>query len=354
MPKTTPLVFVSSTKEDLEEYRVALLKSFPSLDVLYRGMEFFGSRSQKPIKTMLAELRQCDVYLGIIGHRYGSIDAETKLSYTELEYQKAVEFGIEVKCFIIEGAQPIAADRYEQNQESADKLKKLKQLIRERHVTESFSTPEDLTAKVAHSLAQWIAENEQSWKRLRYRPINHFEDRYVRQLHSSRIEDVREAISRLDGSNSQAVCEHLYALLHRRNLAEDDSKSVLRVLIHSPDELRLSQMLRNLAEDLAVRRDQVIFAIGQRATLEDRQISADEVGCVIRYAEDPNADVRKAVGHALYKIIAVADERPSLSYIPVPELVSLLRKLAEDPDESVRQRATEALRQVARAARAAG
>ena len=54
-------------------------------------MEFFGARTEKSLEVCLSEVEQSDIYIGILGMKYGSIDEDTGKSYTHLEYKKATE-----------------------------------------------------------------------------------------------------------------------------------------------------------------------------------------------------------------------------------------------------------------------
>ena len=54
-------------------------------------MEYFGADERTPLDVMLDKLSYCQIYIGIIGMRYGSIDKATNKSYTQLEYERAIE-----------------------------------------------------------------------------------------------------------------------------------------------------------------------------------------------------------------------------------------------------------------------
>jgi hypothetical protein len=52
-------------------------------------METFGSDTAPPDVNSIRRVRQCDIFVGIYGHRYGTIEATTGKSITELELDEA-------------------------------------------------------------------------------------------------------------------------------------------------------------------------------------------------------------------------------------------------------------------------
>ena len=85
------VVFFSSTFRDFQEARQKILLGFQNLDIKVEAMEHFDASSTPLKEECLRRLEESQVYLLVVGEMYGSIDSETELSYTELEYNKAVE-----------------------------------------------------------------------------------------------------------------------------------------------------------------------------------------------------------------------------------------------------------------------
>jgi len=84
-------IFISSTFKDLEVYRKQVWHVLQKHDVIVTGMEQFGARKSNPLDTCIVEVMKADVYIGIIGMVYGSIDKNTGKSYTQLEYEAALK-----------------------------------------------------------------------------------------------------------------------------------------------------------------------------------------------------------------------------------------------------------------------
>ncbi len=70
-------VFISSTFDDLRNYRKRVWDLLNNYEVNIRGMERFGARTEAPLDTCLVEVGQADIFFGIIGFRFGSLDEET-------------------------------------------------------------------------------------------------------------------------------------------------------------------------------------------------------------------------------------------------------------------------------------
>src|SRR5260370_29070657 len=69
-------------------------------------MAYFPARDDQPAEYCQARVRDCDVYVGLIGLRYGSpVRDRPEVSYTELEFEAASRAGLaRVVFFLDEGA----------------------------------------------------------------------------------------------------------------------------------------------------------------------------------------------------------------------------------------------------------
>lgn len=86
-------VFVSSTYTDLTVERQAAVEAILKAGHIPAGMELFASGDESQLDTIHRWIDESDVYMLILGARYGSVDPSTALSYTELEYDYAVSKG---------------------------------------------------------------------------------------------------------------------------------------------------------------------------------------------------------------------------------------------------------------------
>lgn len=84
-------VFISSTFIDLKEERQAAVSAILKAGHIPAGMELFKAADKSQWEIIKRWIDASDVYMLILGGRYGSIDPKTGVSYTELEYDYAVE-----------------------------------------------------------------------------------------------------------------------------------------------------------------------------------------------------------------------------------------------------------------------
>ena len=86
-------IFISSTFSDLKEERQAAVESILSAGHIPAGMELFAAGDESQMEVIKRWIDDSDIYMLILGGRYGSIDPLSKLSYTEIEYNYALEKG---------------------------------------------------------------------------------------------------------------------------------------------------------------------------------------------------------------------------------------------------------------------
>lgn len=86
-------VFVSSTFTDLIQERQAAVEAILTAGHIPAGMELFTSGDESQMEVIKQWIDESDVYLMILGGRYGSLEPKTGKSYTHLEYEYAVKKG---------------------------------------------------------------------------------------------------------------------------------------------------------------------------------------------------------------------------------------------------------------------
>ena len=97
-------VFLSSTFEDMKEYRKAIIDRIIKRRMVPICMENWGANANKVTSVITDEVKKADIYLGIFGTRYGYVDENTNMSMTEIEYREALASNKPILVYIAKDA----------------------------------------------------------------------------------------------------------------------------------------------------------------------------------------------------------------------------------------------------------
>lgn len=165
-------IFVSSTFSDLKKERQASVEAILTAGHIPAGMELFSAGSESQLETIKRWINDSDIYMLLLGGRYGSIEPKSGLSYTEVEYKYATDMAKPYFALImsddllkekvkLEGQEMIELD-------NRDKFKAFKELVLSR-MAKFFNNTGDLQFSILqailhlqdiHSLTGWVKENE--------------------------------------------------------------------------------------------------------------------------------------------------------------------------------------------------
>jgi len=175
-----PVVFISSTSEDLRPYREAAREAAIAAGLLPVMMEYFPATGRPSLPECLCKISKADVVVVIVAHRYGWVPpnqppGEHK-SITWLECEQAEQDHKLVLPFLIDptadwpvqlkesyrtsGAiddgtfTPALAEEVQRN---IANLAKFKDHLN-RTLRATFRTPDDLHRKIEHALREWRGE----------------------------------------------------------------------------------------------------------------------------------------------------------------------------------------------------
>jgi len=142
-------VFLSSTFLDLRELREEVRRRLGEIFGAHLiTMETFGSDEAEPKISSVRRVRECDLFIGIYGRRYGTVDPDTGKSITELELEEAERARSAgsitgILLYVLEDSAPWPAKYDETDPAQIEKLARLKERIRQYTVTR-FSVATDL------------------------------------------------------------------------------------------------------------------------------------------------------------------------------------------------------------------
>jgi hypothetical protein len=159
--QTRPLVFISSTS-DLSAERRALADELRPVYDLYL-FEEDRARGSSPEERCRRQIERCDVFVGILGSRYGSAFPGSERSIVEWEFDtaRAARDDLEIMPFVQRGA------------ESGDDPRQKRFLERLTDFQGGlwcrwFDTSESLVLEARRSLEAWLLE---FWSRMQRRQL---------------------------------------------------------------------------------------------------------------------------------------------------------------------------------------
>jgi len=156
MPLAIVPIFVSSTWLDLQPERDIvdkLLRRFD--DAKFVGMEYFGSDEGTTRDASLAAVNNCELYIGIIGGRYGS-------GITEAEYDGARAGDLDCLVYV-KAAASIKEEERDKEPDKQALLETFKKRLKDQqtgHLVSQFASPGELTVLVAADLHNWLFKNK--------------------------------------------------------------------------------------------------------------------------------------------------------------------------------------------------
>lgn len=148
-------VFVSSTYADLKDERQQVLQALMEMDCIPAGMELFPATDEEQWEFIKKVIDDCDYYLLIIGGRYGSVTSDG-ISYTEKEFDYAVQIGLKVVALVHGSPEEIPFGKSEQNPELRERLLNFKDKVMDGRLVKFWKTAEELPGLVALSLTKTI------------------------------------------------------------------------------------------------------------------------------------------------------------------------------------------------------
>jgi hypothetical protein len=163
-PQVRYQVFVSSTYDDLREERQQATQAILEAGCFPSGMELFPASDDTQWQLIKRVIEESDYYTVIVAGRYGSIGPEG-LSYTEMEYDYAVERGIPVLGFVRSDIGNIAFDKTETSEDGRSKLEAFRQKVMSRTCRKYSAAPELGMAVLKSLMAEARVRPRTGWVR---------------------------------------------------------------------------------------------------------------------------------------------------------------------------------------------
>lgn len=163
-------VFISSTYIDLIEERQAAVEAILKAGHIPAGMELFTASNKSQWDIITRWIDESDIYMLILGGRYGSIENESQKSYTHLEYEYAQSKDKPLFAVVIEEPALDLRKSKDIEKHNPEKLNEFRKKVLS-YMSSFFTDNKDIKLAVHESMGQitqdydltgWIRGNQQN------------------------------------------------------------------------------------------------------------------------------------------------------------------------------------------------
>ncbi|RHH06838.1 DUF4062 domain-containing protein [Faecalibacillus faecis] len=220
-------IFISSTYEDLKDERQALVGVALESNFIPVGMEQFHAAPTSQWNVITKMIDECDLYLLIIGGRYGTIEEEAGISYTEKEYNYAKNKELPV-LVLIKNPLTINENKKDTGDDKFDKMKKLEnfreKVTHDENTVDFFKDLNDLKYKASATFKNALEYVDENAGWVRYRDVmdiineeidgRNKENDEFKEYKNKNLEDMKEMLSQFgsrltDLENNQLTFEKI-------------------------------------------------------------------------------------------------------------------------------------------------
>ena len=118
-------------------------------------METYVASAQRPLEKCLADVRACDVYVGIFAWRFGYQPPGREESITELEFREASAAGKRCLMFLLAEDAPWPATLIDGNRE---RIQRLRDELQRDYTVTFFSSADELSSVVGVAVSNTLRE----------------------------------------------------------------------------------------------------------------------------------------------------------------------------------------------------
>ncbi len=155
MKSTKYQVFLSSTYSDLVQERESIIKAILEMYHIPIGMEMFSAEDEDQWEIIRRTIEVSDYYILVLGLRYGSKTSEG-ISFTQKEYEYALEKKIPVLAFIMKDTVSLPKDKRDDDLLEISKFREL--VLTNSKMAQFWETKDELIKNVSISLMKQIMQ----------------------------------------------------------------------------------------------------------------------------------------------------------------------------------------------------
>jgi hypothetical protein len=209
--------FISGTVSDLREYRQAALDACMRVGVTPIAVESFAATDEPAVaETVASVIDRSDIYLAIIGLRYGAPSSKEAKSFSEMEYELAGEKGIPRLVFIKREEKPLSfgpsAD------EAMLRLQSFTKMVRQGGLVTEFRSVDEFRTQVITALVGVVSSLSRKSEPKSVLLLVPFGGRHekVRRFLSDALQEFGLVVYRLDDAPAGALLANLVTDALRR------------------------------------------------------------------------------------------------------------------------------------------
>jgi hypothetical protein len=157
---TMARLYLSSTYEDLAQFRGKAASVLRQMGHQVIGMEDYAASDIRPLAKCLADVRSAELYVGLFAWRYGFVPPEGPgKSITELEYREALAKPIPTLIFVLSDDTPWLPRFLDPGAplDAASPVVALRADLMKAHTVGRFSSPDNLASAVAAAVSLQVA-----------------------------------------------------------------------------------------------------------------------------------------------------------------------------------------------------
>lgn len=165
--KTIFQVFVSSTFEDLRDARKEVSSALLKSDCFPVGMELFPAADLEQFEYIKQVISESDYFVLVSAGKYGTLHPETGISYTEMEYDYALEIGKPVVRLLHKSPfEDLKGAAIESTDAGKSKLRKFREKLSKSRLVNYWDDPKDLGQQTVLALLDLKKRSpKQGWVR---------------------------------------------------------------------------------------------------------------------------------------------------------------------------------------------
>lgn len=160
-------VFISSTKEDLSDARQEVSQALLKAKCFPVAMELFPAADEGISDFIRQKIDESDYFIIISAGRYGSINRETGVSYTEEEYDYAMETGKPIIRLVHKNPfETLPGSRIDQDPAQRERLERFHEKIQASRLAYQWESDRELGAQVVLGILDTIERHPaKGWTR---------------------------------------------------------------------------------------------------------------------------------------------------------------------------------------------